>query len=86
MSLNNKLSLFKRLSLKYAIYKENKKIARMVRQLGRLIKANPELKTEQISEENKKKSVDALQNIIKYKMLLGLNVAQEQTFLNELNK
>lgn len=81
-----KLSLIKRLSLRYGIYKENKRIAKMIKELERKIKANPDLRNEQISEETKKTSTETLQNIIKYKMLLGKNVAQEQKFLNDLNK
>lgn len=81
-----RLSLIKRLSLRYGIYKENKRIAKMIKELGRKIKANPDLRNEQISEETKKTSTETLQNIIKYKMLLGKNVAQEQKFLNDLNK
>lgn len=81
-----RLSLIKRLSLRYGIYKENKRIAKMIKELERKIKANPDLRNEQISEETKKTSTETLQNIIKYKMLLGKNVAQEQKFLNDLNK
>lgn len=58
----------------------------MIKELERKIKANPDLRNEQISEETKKTSTETLQNIIKYKMLLGKNVAQEQKFLNDLNK
>lgn len=80
------MNLIERLSLKFAIYREKRKISRMVNAISKQLKANPELKEQEVSEENKKISTEALQKIIEYKTRLGKHTTLEQKFLKDLNK
>lgn len=80
------MNLIKELSLKFGIYKENKKIGKMLKDMEKQSKLNPDFKNQEVSEENKKTTIDALENLIKYKSLLGKNCSQEQNFLIQLKK
>ena len=80
------MNIFKKAYIEFKIRRQRAIIGKVTKKLQRQVKLDPSLGEKEVSEEHKKIMESVLKNIIAYKSQLNQSYAQEEKYLQELNK
>lgn len=78
------MNIFEKFKYQLKITKEIDKLNKIVKHLEKQTKKNPNIVNQDISEDDKKKSLDSLDKIIRYKSFIGEDASIEKDFYNNL--
>jgi hypothetical protein len=80
------MNIIKKIYYKLKLHKETKGLSKIGASIKKQCELNKDLNTQEVSEENKIKTLHHLANMMKYKILLGYKTNVEQEFINKLKK